>query len=196
MYFSQWSLMIPPCFTFHHKLVEIHQLIAPLMISLQIYSSPPPFPLKKQYRINFRGVKKVLHVIHVTPLTVYEIKIPKILKLNSKLQCLIRINSQKSIQVHVLSLHCKRHLGFPGGASGEEPACHCRRDKRCGFDPWLGKISWRRAWQLTPAFLPTESHEHRSREGYSPQGHKVLDTTDETQHMHSHKGHLLNAYVN
>ena len=23
----------------------------------------------------------------------------------------------------------------------------CRRHRRCGFDPWVGKISWRRAWQ-------------------------------------------------
>ena len=28
----------------------------------------------------------------------------------------------------------------PGGASGQEPACQCRRQKRCEFDPWVGKI--------------------------------------------------------
>ena len=31
-------------------------------------------------------------------------------------------------------------MGFPGGASGTEPACQCRRHKRPGFDPWGGKI--------------------------------------------------------
>ena len=36
-------------------------------------------------------------------------------------------------------------LGFPGDTSGEEPACQWRRRKRCGFDPWLRKIPWRRA---------------------------------------------------
>ena len=36
-------------------------------------------------------------------------------------------------------------------------ACQCRRHKRCGFDPWIGKIPWRRAWQPTPVFLPGES---------------------------------------
>ena len=30
--------------------------------------------------------------------------------------------------------------GFPGGAGGKEPACQCRRRKRHGFDPWVGKI--------------------------------------------------------
>ena len=28
--------------------------------------------------------------------------------------------------------------GFPGGTSGVEPACQCRRPKKCGFDPWVG----------------------------------------------------------
>ena len=41
--------------------------------------------------------------------------------------------------------------------SGKEPACQCRRNKRHGFDPWVRKIPWRRAWQPTPKFLPGES---------------------------------------
>ena len=28
--------------------------------------------------------------------------------------------------------------------SGKEPACPCTRSERCGFDPWVGKIPWRR----------------------------------------------------
>ena len=50
-------------------------------------------------------------------------------------------------------------VGFSGGANGKKPACRCRR---CGFDPWVGKISWRRAWQPTPVFLSGESHGQRS----------------------------------
>ena len=48
-------------------------------------------------------------------------------------------------------------MGFPGGTSGREPACQCRRHKRHRFDPWVGKIPWRRAWKPTPVFLPGES---------------------------------------
>ena len=33
---------------------------------------------------------------------------------------------------------------FLAGASGKEPACQCRRYKRCAFDPWVRKIPWRR----------------------------------------------------
>jgi len=36
-----------------------------------------------------------------------------------------------------------------------------------GLDPWVGKIPQRRAWQLTPVFLPGELHGQRSLAGYS-----------------------------
>ena len=46
--------------------------------------------------------------------------------------------------------------GSSGDASGKEPTYQCRKHKRHGFDPWVGKIPWRRAWQPTPVFLPGE----------------------------------------
>ena len=63
-------------------------------------------------------------------------------------------------------------MGFPGGVSGKEPACQCRRHKRRGFSPWVRKIPWRRAWQPTPVSLPGKFHGQRSLEGFSPWGHK------------------------
>ena len=39
-----------------------------------------------------------------------------------------------------------------------------------GFSPWVGRIPWRRTWQLTPLFLPGESHGQKSLGGYSPWG--------------------------
>ena len=42
---------------------------------------------------------------------------------------------------------------FPDGASGKEPACQCRRCKRCSLDPCVRKIPWRRTWQPTPIFF-------------------------------------------
>ena len=71
-------------------------------------------------------------------------------------------------------------LGFPGVTSDKEPTCQCRRHKRCKFDPWVGKIPWRRVWQPTPVFLFAESHAQRSLLGYSPQGLKESDTTEAT----------------
>ena len=45
--------------------------------------------------------------------------------------------------------------------------------RRPGFDPWVGKIPWRRAWLPTPVFLPGEFHGQRSLTGYSLWGHKT-----------------------
>ena len=45
-------------------------------------------------------------------------------------------------------------LGFPGGSDGKRIHLQCRRP---GFDPCVGKIPWKRAWQSTPLFLPGES---------------------------------------
>ena len=63
---------------------------------------------------------------------------------------------------------------------GKESACQCRRGR---FNPWVGKISWRRKWQPTPVFLPGKSHGWRSLGGYSPWGRKESDTT-EGLHFH------------
>ena len=71
-------------------------------------------------------------------------------------------------------------MGFPGGISGKESTCQCRRSKRHEFDPWVGKTPWGRAWQPTPVFLPGEAHGQRGLLGYSPQGRTELDMTEAT----------------
>ena len=78
-------------------------------------------------------------------------------------------------------------MGFSGGANGKESTCQCRRHKRLGFDPWVGKIIWRRAWQPTLVFFPAESHGQGSLVGYSPWDRKELDTTEATQHAQTMK---------
>ena len=60
-------------------------------------------------------------------------------------------------------------------SSGKEPSCQSRGCKRCEFDPWARKMPWRRAWQLTPVFLPGESHGQRSLTSYGPWGHNWSD---------------------
>ena len=77
-------------------------------------------------------------------------------------------------------------MGFPGGASGKQPTCQCEGHGRCRFDPWVGKIPWRRAWKPTLVFLPGEFHGERSLVGYSPWGLKELDTTEATRHARTY----------
>ena len=64
-------------------------------------------------------------------------------------------------------------LGLPRWCSGKEYACQCTRWRRRGFDPWVRKIPWRRAWQPTLVFFPGESYGQRSLAGYSPWGRRV-----------------------
>ena len=45
------------------------------------------------------------------------------------------------------------------------------------FNPWVGKIPWRRKWQSIPVLLPGKFHGRRSLVGYNPWGHKELDMT-------------------
>ena len=41
-----------------------------------------------------------------------------------------------------------KNQGFLGGSDGKESACNARN-----FNPWIGKIPWKREWQPTPVFL-------------------------------------------
>ena len=64
---------------------------------------------------------------------------------------------------------------FPGGASGKESTCQCRRPKRHKFDPWVGKIPWNRKWHLIPVFLPGKFHGQRSLAGSAKSQTRVSD---------------------
>ena len=66
-------------------------------------------------------------------------------------------------------------IGLPRWLSGKESACQCRTCRRHLFNPWFGKIPWRRNWQHTPVFLPGKSHGQRGLAGNSQQGHKKSD---------------------
>ena len=62
-----------------------------------------------------------------------------------------------------------RRMGFPCGSAGKN-RLQCGRP---GFDPWVGKIPWRREMLPTPVFWPGESHGL-----YSPWGRKESDRTE------------------
>ena len=74
--------------------------------------------------------------------------------------------------------------GFPGGTSGKESVCQCRRCQRCRFDPWVRNIPWRRKCQLIPVFLPGESQGQRSLVGYSLWGLKRVRHDWASPHTH------------
>ena len=96
----------------------------------------------------------------------------------------MRVVNKYDICVYVLTYVYMIYKCISGGANGKEPACQCRRHKRHRFDPWVGKIPWRRAWQSTSVFLPGESHGQRS---LAATVHRVANRNDKQFSMHTHR---------
>ena len=85
----------------------------------------------------------------------------------------------------LLCFHSLIALGnVPGGTSGKEPTCQCRRCKRCWFHLWVGKIPWRRAWQPLQYSFPRESHGQRSLAGYTV--HRDVKSQTWLKHISTH----------
>ena len=61
----------------------------------------------------------------------------------------------------------KLGIVLPRWHSGKESTSQCRR---CRFNPWVGKIPWKRKWQPVSVFLPAKSHGQRNLVGYSSMG--------------------------
>ena len=90
--------------------------------------------------------------------------------------------------LHVQNSHLKYKLvcisRLPWWFSGKESACQCRRQKKCRFSLWVGKIPCRRKWQPTPVFLPGKSHGWKSLVGCSPWGCKRVGYNWVTKQQH------------
>ena len=67
--------------------------------------------------------------------------------------------------------------GLPSWLCGEESACQYKRRRRRGLNPCDRKTPWRRTLP-TPVLLPGTPHGQRSLVGFSPWGHKGLDTPE------------------
>ena len=76
--------------------------------------------------------------------------------------------------------------GIPWCLSSKESALQCRRLRRPGLYPWVGKIPWRRAEQPTPVFLLEKSHGQRSMVG-----RRQSDMTKATKHTRNEKTPLI-----
>ena len=56
--------------------------------------------------------------------------------------------------------------------------------RRCGFDPWIRKIPWRRKWQPNPVFLLGRYYGQRNMAGHSCMWLQKSDTTYRPNHHH------------
>ena len=76
-------------------------------------------------------------------------------------------------------LKFNRVKGLPVWLSGKKSACSAGVS---GFDPWVGKIPWRRKRQPAPAFFPGKPHGQRS-----PQSRGSQESwTRLSAHTHTH----------
>ena len=114
-----------------------------------------------------------------------------------------------SMQVHALFAQCCECLEFRWSYNSRETPLVAQMVKHLPtmwetwFNPWVGKISWRRKWQPTPVFLPEKSHGRRILVGYSPWGRKESDMTEQpslltfiiTQEDHDHFLILLKIII-
>ena len=64
-----------------------------------------------------------------------------------------------SLNIYFISIYL-----LPRWLSSKESTCQCRRWR---FNPWVGKIFWRKKWQPTPVFLSEKSHGQKSLVGCS-----------------------------
>ena len=62
----------------------------------------------------------------------------------------MQLETALSLIVQMATANTEFVLLFPGGVSGRESICQCRRLKRLGFGAWVRKIPWRRKWQPSP----------------------------------------------
>ena len=66
---------------------------------------------------------------------------------------------------------------FPGGSVVKNLPVNAG-DRRLGFNPWVGKIPWRRKSQLITLLLPGKFLEQRSLVGHCPWSCKESDMTE------------------
>ena len=71
----------------------------------------------------------------------------------------------------------------------KESTCNAEDTEDAGLIPGLGRSPGERNGNITPVFLPGESHGQKSLAGYSPCGCKESDMTEQLSvhtHIHTH----------
>ena len=81
-----------------------------------------------------------------------------------------------------------RIFRLPWSLSGKESSCQYQRSKRCEFDPWVGKLLWKRKWQLTAVFFSRTEEPGRL---WSMGLERIRHMTEVNEHAHIHGFNIL-----
>ena len=110
----------------------------PAILLLDIY-------LEKPIIWNDICIPKFVSALFIITKTWKQPKCPWTDKWIKKMQCIDTVKYYSAIKKNeIIPFETNRWTHFLDGASGKESACQCRRQKRCVFDPWVGKMPWRR----------------------------------------------------
>ena len=106
-------------------------------------------------------------------------------------KCILCVKKKKYIQNNKIS---RNKFKWAWWLTDKESTCQCRRCRKCGLNPWVGKIPWRRQWQSTPVFLPGKSHGQKSLESYSLWGPKSVWHNLATKNNNNNKNLYTKIY--
>ena len=76
------------------------------------------------------------------------------MKQNERIKQLEERQVSSSLYYEGFTLAYSEIRELPRWLGGKDSACQCRRCRRHGFSPWVGKIPRSRKWQPSPVFLP------------------------------------------
>ena len=85
-------------------------------------------------------------------------------------------------------------LAFAGGSEDKKKK-NLPAMQKTGFNPWAGKILWRREWQPTPVSLPGKAHGQRNLVDCSPWGLKELGTIERLTHKKTRELYVENYKI-
>ena len=96
---------------------------------------------------HWNSLLKMLLMGQVRPHTLrgwgyYSSQCIKYIKSKSFIRCSSPDNGCISLLL-IYSIHMYDQAGLPRWLSGKESTCQCRRLRRQGFNPWIGKIPWK-----------------------------------------------------
>ena len=95
-----------------------------------------------------------------------------------------------------LKQRSRARMGFPGGASGKEPAGQCRGWTRCGFDPWVGKIPLEEDMTTYFSMLAWRILQSEEPGGLQSMGsQRVRQDWSNLAHKHTHRGSIWRILI-
>ena len=96
--------------------------------------------------------------------------------------CSKGLTYKKKFYYHVLKIDTIITPSSQVGLAVKNLSANAEDIKRCGFNSWVSKIPWRRAWQRTPVSLPGKISWTEDPCVLQSTGLPELDMTEESQH--------------